>query len=175
MFVILVSHWTRKWPFLWGPRLRSLAAIKLTDVNGSFWSFGIVACGRKLRLHDLEGWCNGLLIIFFPTASFRKQPRANATSSVYIYIYMYIYPLYIYFHSVLSILARSCSWTCCQRLFTTNRWWSPVLKWLWCTVGGLVNITVQDMTTSTHHLNLHVSVQSKSHQNISWVMGSRSN
>ena len=89
MFVILVSHWTRKWPFLWGPRLRSLAAIKLTDVNGSFWSFGIVACGRKLRLHDLEGWCNGLLIIFFPTASFRKQPRANATSSVHIYICTY--------------------------------------------------------------------------------------
>ena len=103
MFVILVSHWTRKWPFLWGPRLRSLAAIKLTDVNGSFWSFGIVACGRKLRLHDLEGWCNGLLIIFFPTASFRKQPRANATSSVYIYIYVHIPPIYLFsFRSIYS-------------------------------------------------------------------------
>lgn len=101
MFVILVSHWTRKWPFLWGPRLRSLAAIKLTDVNGSFWSFGIVACGRKLRLHDLEGWCNGLLIIFFPTASFRKQPRANATSSVYIYVH--IPPIYLFsFRSIYS-------------------------------------------------------------------------
>ena len=44
LFVILtVSNWTRKWPFLWGPRLRSLAAINLTKVNGNSRSFGMLA------------------------------------------------------------------------------------------------------------------------------------
>ena len=154
-----------------------IAVSSRNQVDGCQWKLLIFRdCGVRKKTKTAWSWgvMQWSFNHLFSHSQFPKTTQGECDFKC-IYIYMYIYPLYIYFHSVLSILARSCSWTCCQRLFTTNRWWSPVLKWLWCTVGGLVNITVQDMTTSTHHLNLHVSVQTKSHQNISWVMGSRSN
>ena len=75
---------TRKWPFLWGPRLRSLAAINLTKVNGNSRSFGMLACGRKLRFILRGDAMIFLFIIHLYTTSFQKQSMANTSSSSYI-------------------------------------------------------------------------------------------
>ena len=119
LFVIFpLSTWTRKWPFLWGPRLQSLAAIKLTKVNGNSRSFGILACGRKLRL-VLRGDAS----ICFDHLSLQPVSKSNPHPvSLYI-LYIVITSRYMYSCQVLLLDMQS---EASHKELVTE----SVLKWL---------------------------------------------